>query len=56
MSAEQCAVGRRQKATVMKLLRFSFKAEAIWMLVFGFAPAVVGLLIVLVVFVARLWR
>ena len=33
----------------MKLIEFSFKTEAIWMLIFSLAPAIVGLLIVLVV-------
>jgi hypothetical protein len=31
----------------MKLIRFSFKSEPIWILVFSFAPAVVGLLLLL---------
>jgi hypothetical protein len=35
----------------MKLFRFSFKLEPIWMLVFSLGPAVVGLLIVLFVVV-----
>ena len=33
----------------MDPLKFSFKREAIWMLVFSLAPAVIGLLILLVV-------
>jgi hypothetical protein len=35
--------------TQMRLLGFSFKTEAIWMLIFALGPAIVGLLIVLVV-------
>ena len=35
------------------LVRFSFKSEAIWMLIFGFAPAVMGLIILLVVVLLR---
>jgi hypothetical protein len=31
-----------------ELYRFSFKSEAIWMTVMSFAPAIIGLLIVLV--------
>ena len=41
----------------MKLFRFSFKLEPIWMLVFSLGPAVVGLLIVLfIVLVLKLGR
>ena len=39
--------------TLMKLIGFSFKTEAIWMLVFSFAPAIVGLLFVLIVLGVR---
>ena len=31
----------------MKLIQFSFKSEPIWMLVFSFAPPVLGLLVLL---------
>jgi hypothetical protein len=31
----------------MKLIRFSFKSEPVWMLLLSLAPAVVGLLILL---------
>jgi len=37
----------------MNLFRFSFKREAIWMLVFSLAPAVIGLLILLVVLLKK---
>jgi hypothetical protein len=40
----------------MKLSGFSFKTEAIWMVVFNFAPAVVGLLIVLLILVVMWLR
>jgi len=40
----------------MKFSGFSFKTEAVWMLIFGFVPAVVGLLIFLAVFVVRSLR
>lgn len=40
----------------MKLYGFSFKSEAIWMLIFCLAPAVAGLLIALVVLALRLLR
>ena len=35
------------------LIRFSFKSEAIWMLIFSLAPAVVGSLILLVAVLLR---
>jgi hypothetical protein len=35
------------------LIRFSFKSEAIWMLIFNLAPAVVGLLILFVAVLLR---
>jgi hypothetical protein len=37
----------------MKVIRFSFKSEPIWMLLFSFAPAVVGLLLLLMVWLLR---
>ena len=37
----------------MKLTKFSFKDEPIWMLVFSFAPAVVGLLLFLILWLLR---
>ena len=39
--------------TAKNLFSFSFKAEAIWMLIFSLAPAVLGLLILLVVVLLR---
>lgn len=42
--------------TMIKLSGFSFKTEAIWMLIFSLAPAVAGLLIILVSLVLRLFR
>jgi len=57
VGSEQWAEGRRQKVRMtMKLSGFSFKTEAIWMVVFNFAPAVVGLLIVLLILVAMWLR
>jgi len=52
-------VGRRQQAkgrTRMMLATFTFKTEAVWMLIFSLAPAVIGLLVVLVVPSLRLLR
>jgi hypothetical protein len=37
----------------MKLIQFSFKREPIWMLVFSLAPAVLGLLILLLALLLR---
>ncbi len=37
----------------MKLIRFSFKSEAIWMMLFSFGPVVVGLLIFLLALLLR---
>ena len=37
----------------MKLTRFSFKSEPIWMLVFAVAPGVIGLLILLLALLLR---
>ena len=37
----------------MRLLDFSFKRESVWMLVFGVAPAIVGLGIMLLVWILR---
>ncbi len=37
----------------MKLIRFSFKSEAIWMMVLSFAPMVIGLLIFLLALLLR---
>jgi hypothetical protein len=37
-------------------MNFSFKREPIWILVFSFAPAVLGLLGLLIVLVARTVR
>ena len=39
--------------SLSKLFSFSFKSEPIWMLMFSFAPAVLGLLILLVVVLLR---
>lgn len=38
----------------MNLYGFSFKAEALWMLVFALAPAILGVLILLVVKILNL--
>lgn len=38
----------------MKLLRFSFRSEAVWMMIFFVAPGIVALTAVLVLFL--LWR
>ena len=40
----------------MKTINFSFKAEPVWMLVFSFAPAVGGLLILAVLLILRSLR
>ena len=40
----------------MNLYRFSFKSEALWILVFAFAPAILGILILLVVKIFNLIR
>ena len=37
----------------MKLYQFSFRREPIWMLVFSLAPAILGLLVLLVVLLIR---
>ncbi|MGH9962014.1 MAG: hypothetical protein ACREBC_33610 [Pyrinomonadaceae bacterium] len=37
----------------MKLIQFSFKSEPIWMLVFSLAPALVGLVFLLLVLLLR---
>lgn len=37
----------------MKLLNFSFKREAIWLLVLGLAPALIGLFLLALVFLIR---
>ena len=39
---------------VMKFIRFSFKSEPIWMIVFTLVPAVVGLLILLLALLLRM--
>ena len=39
----------------MKMTGFSFKNEAIWMLVFSIASGVLGLLMMLFVFLFRRW-
>jgi hypothetical protein len=40
----------------MKLINFSFKREPVWMLVFSLAPAVGGLLVLVVLLVLRSLR
>lgn len=40
----------------MKLLIFTFKHEAIWIVVFSLAPIVIGVLVAFVIWGARLWR
>jgi hypothetical protein len=37
----------------MRLFRFTFKNEALWMMILSFAPGIIALLIVLIVFLAR---
>jgi hypothetical protein len=37
----------------MKLLNFSFKNEAIWMVILSVAPAVIGVLVLLTVWFLR---
>ena len=37
----------------MKLLTFSFKNEASWMVIFSLGPAVIGLLILLAAWILR---
>jgi hypothetical protein len=37
----------------MKRFHFTFRNEAIWMMIFAFAPVVIGLLAVLVIAVVR---
>jgi hypothetical protein len=37
----------------MKLLRFTFRNEAIWMMIFSVGPGIIALLIVLIVFFVR---
>jgi len=45
--------GKPGKAN-MKLLRFTFKREAIWMMIFSVAPAIIALLVIaIVVFLRR---
>ena len=40
----------------MKVIEFSFKKEAVWMLVFSLAPAVLGVLIMLILELIMLLR
>lgn len=40
----------------MKLIQFSFKKEAVWILVFSLAPAVLGILTMLVIDLIMLLR
>jgi hypothetical protein len=37
----------------MKLIRFTFKNEAIWMMTFALGPVIVGTLILLAIWLAR---
>jgi hypothetical protein len=37
----------------MKVIKFSFKREAVWMIAFGLAPVVIGLLILFVLWALR---
>ena len=39
--------------SLMKLLRFSFKDEAMWMMILSVGPAVIGVLILLTVWFLR---
>ena len=38
----------------MKIPTFTFKTEAIWMVVFSFVPAVIGVLMFMVILLIRL--
>jgi len=42
-----------QRKRNMKLLRFTFKREAIWIVIFSVAPAIVALLVIAIVFFLR---
>jgi hypothetical protein len=37
----------------MKLFKFSFKNEAMWTMIFAFAPALIGIGIMLLVYLVR---
>lgn len=37
----------------MRILRFTFKKEAIWMMTFSLGPVIVGVLILLAIWLAR---
>ena len=37
----------------VKLLRFTFKNEATWMMIFSVAPAIIALLVILIAFIVR---
>ncbi len=37
----------------MKLLRFTFKNEAIWMIIFSVAPAIIALLVISIILFVR---
>jgi hypothetical protein len=39
----------------MKFLAFSFKKEAMWTMIFAFAPIAIALFIFLVVYLLRSW-
>ena len=43
----------KQRESYMKLLRFTFKDEAIWMMIFSVAPAIVALLVILIMHFVR---
>jgi hypothetical protein len=40
----------------MKLLRFTFRNEAVWMMILSFAPAIAGLLILFAIWLSRSLR
>lgn len=44
---------RRTGAKAMKFLTFSFKNEAIWMIVFEFGPIVLAVFIFLIIYLLR---
>ena len=39
----------------MKFLTFSFKNEAIWMMIFGLGPITIAIVIFLLVYLVRSW-
>jgi len=39
----------------MKLLAFNFKNDAVWTMIFAFAPVVLGLLTFLIIYLFKFW-